>query len=163
MITYQLRHSSTFCWCEPHGRGELSSWCGRHPYHSSLPGTVNQKRSVISLSWKKQNDGNAYFVGANTASFKSFRWKLFVLIGDQVNAEREIFYASLLATQVENTDLRIGDTTVESWFWVRLILTVTVAVIHIRNCELVEMVTVIMNVELTNEPDDVPSWQPKHI
>jgi len=44
-----------------------------------------------------------------------------------MNAEGEILNASLLATQVENANLGVGDTTVETRFGVRLILTVAVA------------------------------------
>ena len=44
-----------------------------------------------------------------------------------MNAEREFIDAGLLATQVENTDLGIGDTSTEATLRVRLVLTVTVA------------------------------------
>jgi len=42
-------------------------------------------------------------------------------------AEGEIIYGRTLATQVENTDLWVGNTTVVARFGVRLVLTVTVA------------------------------------
>ena len=87
---------------------------------------VNQTCQYFS-KFKNWYDSH-YFVGANTAGFKGFRWKLFILIGHQMNAEGEVFYASLLATQIENTNFRVGDTTIESWFGVRLIFAVAVAV-----------------------------------
>jgi hypothetical protein len=52
-------------------------------------------------------------VGANTGGLERLGGQLLVLVGDQVNAEREVVYVSLLATKVEDADLGIGDTTVE--------------------------------------------------
>jgi len=52
-------------------------------------------------------------VGANTGGLESLRGQLLVLVGDQVNAEREVVYVGLLATEVEDADLGIGYTTVE--------------------------------------------------
>lgn len=53
-------------------------------------------------------------VGANTGSLQSLRTQLFVLIGDHVNAEREIVDIGLLSSEIEDSDLWVGDTTVES-------------------------------------------------
>jgi hypothetical protein len=52
-------------------------------------------------------------VGANTGGLERLRGQLLVLVGDQVDAEREVVYVGLLATKVEDTDLGIGNTTVE--------------------------------------------------
>ena len=52
-------------------------------------------------------------VGANTGGLKSLGRQLLVLVGDEVDAEREVVYAGLLATEVEDPDLGIGYTTVE--------------------------------------------------
>ena len=52
-------------------------------------------------------------VGANTGGLERLGGQLLVLVGDQVNAEREVIYVGLLATKVEDADLGIGDTTVE--------------------------------------------------
>ena len=52
-------------------------------------------------------------VGANTGGFESLGGQLLVLVGDQVDAEREVVYVGLLATEVEDADLGIGYTTVE--------------------------------------------------
>lgn len=52
-------------------------------------------------------------VGANTGCFKGLGGKLLVLVGDKVDAEREVVYVGLLSTEVENADLRIRYTTVE--------------------------------------------------
>ena len=52
-------------------------------------------------------------VGANTGGLESLRGQLLVLVGDEVDAEREVVYAGLLATEVEDADLGIRYTTVE--------------------------------------------------
>jgi hypothetical protein len=65
-------------------------------------------------------------VCANTGSFESLGTQLFVLVGDHVDAERELVDICLLATEIEDTNLRVGYTTVESGLWVRLVLAVTI-------------------------------------
>ena len=52
-------------------------------------------------------------VGANTGGLESLGGQLLVLVGDEVDAEREVVYAGLLATEVEDADLGIRYTTVE--------------------------------------------------
>lgn len=66
-------------------------------------------------------------VGANTGGFESLGRQLLVLVGDQVDAEREVVYVGLLATEVEDADLGIGYTTVEPALGVGLVLAVAVA------------------------------------
>jgi len=66
-------------------------------------------------------------VGANTGGLKSLGGQLLVLVGDEVDAEREVVYAGLLATEVEDPDLGIGYTTVEPALGVGLVLAVAVA------------------------------------
>lgn len=79
-------------------------------------------RSRISLIWENQRERTKdILVGADTGSFKSWRGKLFQLVGDHVHAHGEVIGASLLTTQVEDTDLRVGDTTVEPRLGVRLL------------------------------------------
>jgi len=48
------------------------------------------------------------------------------LTGNKMNAGREIINTSLLPTQVEDADLRIGHTTVEAGFGIWLVLAVAV-------------------------------------
>jgi hypothetical protein len=50
-----------------------------------------------------------------------FRRKLFILVGDQVNAERELINTRALTSQIKDTNLGIGDTTVEAGLGVRLV------------------------------------------
>jgi hypothetical protein len=53
-------------------------------------------------------------VGANTGGFEGLRGQLLVLVGDEVNAERELVDVGTLTTEVEDTDLGVGYTTVEA-------------------------------------------------
>jgi len=59
-------------------------------------------------------------VGANTGSLKSLGTQLFVLVGDHVDAERELIDVRTLASEIEDTNLRVWNTTVESGLWVWL-------------------------------------------
>jgi hypothetical protein len=52
-------------------------------------------------------------VGANTGSLESLGGQLFVLVGDKVDAEREIVDVGALTTEIEDADLCVGYTTVE--------------------------------------------------
>jgi hypothetical protein len=64
--------------------------------------------------------GENSLVGANTGGLKGLRAQLLILVGDQVNAERELVNVGLLATEIEDADLWVRDTTVETGLWVRL-------------------------------------------
>jgi hypothetical protein len=46
-------------------------------------------------------------VGANTGSFKSLGTQLLVLVGDEMDAERELIDTSTLAAEIEDSDLRL--------------------------------------------------------
>ena len=59
-------------------------------------------------------------VGANTGGLKSLRAQLLELVGDHVDAEREVIDGSLLATKIEDANLGVGNTTVEARLRVRL-------------------------------------------
>ena len=52
-------------------------------------------------------------VGADTGSLESLGAQLLVLVGHQVDAEREVIDGSTLAAEIEDADLGVGDTTVE--------------------------------------------------
>lgn len=52
-------------------------------------------------------------VGANTGGLESLGAQLLILVGDQVNAEGEVVNVGTLAAQVEDTNLGVGNTTVE--------------------------------------------------
>ena len=53
-------------------------------------------------------------VGANTGGLERLGGQLLVLVGDQVDAEREVVDVGLLAAEVEDADLGVGHTTVEA-------------------------------------------------
>jgi hypothetical protein len=59
-------------------------------------------------------------VGANTGSFQSLRAQLFIFVGDQVDAEGKLVNIRTLSAKIEDSDLRIGDTTVEARLRIRL-------------------------------------------
>jgi len=65
-------------------------------------------------------------VGANTSGFQSLGAQLFILVGDQVDAERELIDVCALTAKIENTNLRVGDTTVETRLGIWLVLAVAV-------------------------------------
>lgn len=53
-------------------------------------------------------------VGANTGGFKGLRAQLLVLVGNEMDAERELIDIGSLATKIEDTNLRVGHTSVEA-------------------------------------------------
>lgn len=60
-------------------------------------------------------------VGANTGGFESLGRELLVLVGDEVDTHGEVIHVSLLTAKIEDTDLSIGNTTVEPRLGVRLV------------------------------------------
>jgi hypothetical protein len=59
-------------------------------------------------------------VGADTGGLKGLGAQLLILVGDEVDAEREVVDVSLLAAKIEDADLGVRDTTVEARLGVRL-------------------------------------------
>lgn len=59
-------------------------------------------------------------VGANTGSLEGLGAQLLILVGDEVDAEREVIDVRLLSAQIKDADLGVGDTTVEPRLGVRL-------------------------------------------
>lgn len=59
-------------------------------------------------------------VGANTGGFKGLRAQLFQLVGNEVDAEREVIDGGTLAAKIEDANLGVGDTAVEARLRVRL-------------------------------------------
>ena len=45
---------------------------------------------------------------------------MFILVGDEMDAEREFIDAGTLAAEVEDADFGVGHTAVETGLWVRL-------------------------------------------
>lgn len=66
-------------------------------------------------------------VGANTGSLEGLGAQLLILVGDEMDAEREVIDVRLLSAKIKDADLGVGDTTVEPRLGVRLVLAVPVA------------------------------------
>lgn len=66
-------------------------------------------------------------VGANTGGLEGLGTQLLILVGDEVDAEREVVDVGALSAQIEDADLGVGDTTVEPRLRIRLVLAVSVA------------------------------------
>ena len=67
------------------------------------------------------SDLHKVLVGGNTGSLESLRRDLLVLVGNEVDAEREVIDTGTLATKIEDLDLGVGHTTVEPRLGVRLV------------------------------------------
>jgi hypothetical protein len=65
-------------------------------------------------------------VAADAGGLERLGTQLFILVGDQVHAQRELGAGGLLATQVEDADLRVWHTTAMARLDVWLVLTVSV-------------------------------------
>jgi hypothetical protein len=52
-------------------------------------------------------------VGANTGGLEGLRTQLLILVGNEVDAEGEVVNVGTLAAEIEDSDLRVGDTAVE--------------------------------------------------
>ena len=67
-------------------------------------------------------DLDKVLVGADTGGFESLRRELLILVGDEVDACWEVVDGGTLAAEIVDTDLCVGDTTVEPRLGVRLVL-----------------------------------------
>jgi len=72
-------------------------------------------------------DLDEVLVGANTSGLEGLGAQLFILVGDEVDAQREIVDGRALSAQIEDTNLGVRYTTVEAGLGVRLVLAVPVA------------------------------------
>ncbi len=59
-------------------------------------------------------------VGADTSGLEGLRAQLLILVGDEVDAEREIVDGRALSAKIEDANLGVRDTTVEAGLGVRL-------------------------------------------
>lgn len=73
-------------------------------------------------------------VGANTGSLEGLGGDLLILVGDEVNAEGELVDVGLLATEIEDANLGVGDTTVEARLRVRLLSIAVSGMFSRRRC-----------------------------
>jgi hypothetical protein len=59
-------------------------------------------------------------VGANTGGLESLGAQLLILVGNEVNAEGEVINIGALSAKIEDSDLGVGNTTVEPRLRIRL-------------------------------------------
>ena len=67
-------------------------------------------------------DFDEILVGADTGGFESLGTQLLIFVGDEVDACWEVVDGGTLAAEIVDTDLCVGDTTVEPRLGVRLVL-----------------------------------------
>jgi hypothetical protein len=65
-------------------------------------------------------------VRGDTGGLEGLGAQLLILVGDKVDAERELVDVGTLTAKIEDTDLGIGHTTVEARLWVRLFIKMSV-------------------------------------
>jgi hypothetical protein len=68
------------------------------------------------------------FVCANSSGLQCLGAELFILIRNEMNAQREVIDERLLSAQIKDTNLCVWHTTAETRFGVRLIFAIAVAV-----------------------------------
>ena len=83
-----------------------------------VPVEVVSVRTVFS--YERAEKEQDVLVCADTGGFEGFGGKLFVLVGDHVDAEGELIDVGTLAAKVEDADFGIGNTTVEAGFGIWL-------------------------------------------
>jgi len=106
---------------------DSSVWLSPSTTHSGLKSISTGTRQhlvdtddVIWVSADTEMEGflsgdlNQVLVCANTGGLESLRTQLFQLIGDQVNAERKFVNVRTLSSEIEDTNLWVRNTTVES-------------------------------------------------
>lgn len=113
--------------------GEIESKLDNEPIGSSARQHLVDANNVVGVYSNSYVEGvlsdslHKVLVGANASSLKSLAGKLLVLVGDEVDAKREVINICLLATQIEDANLAIGNTTIEARLGIRLVLAVSVA------------------------------------
>ena len=65
-------------------------------------------------------DRESVFISANTGSLESLGREILILVRDYIHTGREVVNTGLLTAQIEDTDLGVGNTTVEARLGVRL-------------------------------------------
>jgi len=117
--TLGLAKSSSHSSLEPIGSGARQHFVDAHHVER-----VDAKTHVERIF---AHELDHVFVGANAGGFQSLGGELFILVGDHVDAERELIDTRPFTTQVVDTDLRIGDTPAKPRLWVGFVLAVPIA------------------------------------
>ena len=84
-------------------------------------GSNSQVKSVFTAHF------GHVFVGTDSSGFQSFGSDLFVLIGYHYDVHWKGHDGGFLGTKIENSDLSIWNTSVESRFWVGFVFAISVA------------------------------------
>jgi hypothetical protein len=100
-----------------------------HPFPTSFSHSTEQKpRAGVAgqltdshVETVLSSNLDHVLVGANTGGFESLGGELFILVGDEMDAEWEVVDTSTLTAQVEDTDLCVWHTSVEAGLWVWLV------------------------------------------
>ena len=102
----------------------ISSSAGEHLVDSDhMPG-VDSHSHVEAFS---SNAGLHVLVASNTGSLEGLGGNLLLLVANQMDAGGESVVSSLLLTDVVDSELGVGDSTVESRLGVRLVLLISIA------------------------------------
>ena len=121
------------------GLEPISSGTGQHfvdPQHVEGVNPHPDVESILAAVLDK------VFVAADTPSLESLRGELLQLVRDQVDRQRELVNAGLLTSQVEDPNLGVGDTTIESALGIGLVLAVAIALSRSPSHLLKETMTV---------------------
>jgi len=106
------------------GLKPISSSAGQHLVDANDVERVDSDSEMEGILSRGLGD---VFVGADTGGFESFGGELFVFVRDHVDAEREIVNRGALPAQVEDADLGVWHTTIETRFRERFVLAITIA------------------------------------
>lgn len=105
----------------------LKSICSSARKHFIDTNDVPWMDSHSHMETFSSNTGLHVLVASNTGSFKSFRGDLFFFVTNQMNAGWKSVVACLLFTNIINSDLWVGYSTIETRLWIRLVLLITIA------------------------------------
>ena len=102
----------------------ISTSAGKHLIDTNTMERMDSDSEMEVLS----TDVNEHvLVGSNSGGFKSFRSDLLLFVTNKMDASWEKSVSSLLLTAIVHSNLGVWDTSVESGFWIRLVLLVPVA------------------------------------
>ena len=102
------------------GLETISACTGQHLYDISTLGNGRENTvdsdDVVGMASDSHVEGilatnlGQVLVGTDTASLKGLGRKLFILVGDKMDTEREVVNTGLFAAQVEDSDLGMSQT-----------------------------------------------------
>jgi len=102
----------------------IGSSAGEHLVNSNNVPWVDSDSAMEVLSTAL---GGHVLVASNSGGLKSFRGDLLFLVANQMDAGSESVVLGLLLSNIVNSQLWVWDTSVESGFWIWLVLLISVA------------------------------------